>query len=513
MGHTTGERVKEAVVAVAAVLIAAIAVGLVLDTASRLLSGSLVEWLRNRLVWLGATALVSVVLVPKAIGWWRELHSEVKERPVKQLRFQDPVGVEVNAGQVELSRPRNQSLADLSRELSQIGTQEDPDVVALVDRTLSEAIALHASDVHFEPGPVNLGIRLRLDGTLMDAARLPLSVHNTVINRLKVMSNLRPYERAVPQDGRIFAEIVGRAFDIRSSFLPTIHGEKAALRIFETRGEQFDLQELGLGTKLLQLYSELLLRPQGIVFVTGPTGSGKTTTMYASLRHIKANSANMVNILTLEDPVEYAIRDFSQTQVNEDAGLTFAKGLRTILRQDPDVIMLGEIRDQETAQVALQAGLTGHMMLTTVHADSTGGVFSRLMNMGCEPFLLSSASIGVLSQRLVRLLCPNCRRQGAPTDTQQRLLQQGDVDLGTDAMFYTAKGCDACFGAGYRGRTLIAELMPVTEAVREGITAKVPAGDLARIARTEGMRTLLETGIAKALNGITSIAEVLRVTR
>jgi general secretion pathway protein E len=385
--------------------------------------------------------------------------------------------------------------------------------VPLIDRTLSDAIARGASDVHFEPAADHICVRFRVDGTLVEITRLPVEAHRSLINRLKVMSRLSTFEHSKPQDGRVFAQIRGRSYDLRISFLPTIHGEKAALRIFHTDLDRFDLDLLGLSPPLRRSFCELLARPQGIVFVTGPTGSGKTTTMYASLRHIKASSQDMTNIVTIEDPVELMIPELSQTQVNEAVGLTFAKGLRTILRQDPDVIMLGEIRDTETAQVALQAGLTGHLMLTTVHADSSPGVFSRLINMGIEPFLLASAAAGVLSQRLVRTLCPHCRKVTPLTESELHLLDLSEMDLADAGRFYTATGCGECLGTGYRGRTLLAELMPVSEPLKQAIIAKVPAGELMRIARAHGMQTLLENGISRALNGITSLAEVLRVAR
>jgi type II secretory ATPase GspE/PulE/Tfp pilus assembly ATPase PilB-like protein len=327
------------------------------------------------------------------------------------------------------------------------------------------------------------------------------------------MSNLPPFERATPQDGRIFAQVGKQDVDIRVSFLPTIHGEKSVLRILETKGDQFDLENLGMSPHIANEYRRLLTQPQGIIFVTGPTGSGKTTTMYASLRYIKTNSKGMVNIVSIEDPVEFAMSGFSQTQVNEDAGLTFAKGLRTILRQDPDVIMVGEIRDLETAQIAMQAGLTGHLMLTTVHSDSTTGVFSRLINMGIEPFLLASSASAVLSQRLVRTLCPACRESTGLTDAEAKYLGEAGLDVISDVVFYTSRGCTECFGSGFRGRSLIAELLPVTDQIHHLITAKTPATDVGRVAREAGMKTMLENGLAKAINGVTSIGEVLRVTR
>jgi len=485
----------------------------VLDLVAARVKPEVAAWLRGSLAWIVGTLLLSLPVVPWVIGHWRELNRARPQKVRRAVPTHDGTDRTEDQDYLVLNPPDKRNLGEIGRELTRMGQRADPEVVPLLDLALSQAIVLHASDVHIEPRPLDLGIRYRIDGTLVEVAHLPRSLHGTVINRLKVMSHLPHFERSVPQDGRIFAEISGQSFDIRSSFLPTIHGEKAVLRIFESRGERFDLEYLGMSKRHRTELCDLLTRPQGIIYVTGPTGSGKTTTMYASLRHIKATSAGTVNVVTIEDPVEYALPEFSQTQVNEDVGLTFAKGLRTILRQDPDVIMVGEIRDPETAQIALQAGLTGHLMLTTVHADSTVGVFSRLVNMGIEPFLLASASVAVLSQRLVRILCPACRRETAITDWQRKLLTEAGLDVGGEAMFYTATGCDRCFGAGFKGRTMIAELLRVTDQLQEAITAKLTSGDLARVARASGMHTLLENGVSKALNGVTSLAEVLRVTR
>jgi general secretion pathway protein E len=503
------------VVGVVTVAVVAAAITAAFDLLAGSVGGPITGWLGEPLVRIGAIAVVSLWLVPVIATVWRNLTAPRVHPDPEDEREHDRRRETGGApgGLITLSDPTPQSLAAFARELSAAANADDADVVLLLDRTLSQAIALHASDVHFEPGSTAVEVRFRIDGSLVNVAHLPRPLHSSLVNRLKVLSDLRHFERDTPQDGRIFAEIMGESYDIRSSFLPTIHGEKAALRIFETGGQRFELRELGFSKRLLDTYLDVLGRPQGIVFVTGPTGSGKTTTMYASLRSIKAASKGMVNIATLEDPVEYALPDFSQTQVRKNAGLTFAVGLRTILRQDPDVIMVGEIRDLETAQVALQAGLTGHMMLTTVHSDSTAGVFSRLVNMGCEPFLLASSSIGVLSQRLVRRLCEGCRQPCATTGRERRLLELAGLGLSDDAVFYVGSGCGRCFGSGFRGRVPIGELMVIDEEIKEAIINKRPTGEIERIAVERGMRTLLEDGLAKALVGTTSVAEVLRVTR
>jgi general secretion pathway protein E len=414
---------------------------------------------------------------------------------------------------MELSVQQPLSLAGLSRQLTRLAHESEPDMVQIIDRTLSAAIDRHASDVHIEPGTTGISIRFRIEGTLIDVVQLPLVLQAHLINRLKVMSQLPSFDRGTPHDGRIFATIAGRQFDIRVSFMPTISGEKVVLRILESTERLLDLESLGLTRKLLPKYTDILTRPQGNIFVTGPTGSGKTTTMYASLQFIKSASRGMINIVTIEDPVEYAIPDFSQTQVSEDTGLTFAKGLRTILRQDPDVIMVGEIRDLETAETALQAGLTGHLMLTTVHADSAAGVVSRLINMGIEPFLLASSTTAVLAQRLVRKLCPHCQQPAPLSSSEARILAEAGVNIGHDASFYTPTGCEACAKTGYIGRTLLAQLMSNSEELQQAIIRKEPSSELNRIATEQGMESLLENGISKAIVGTTTVAEVLRVTR
>jgi general secretion pathway protein E len=478
------------------------------------LPADLAKLVGGQIAWLVVSALTALAVAPRAVDSWKSFLLK-RAREEKSQRDKVAWGEPDEQGCREVlfdDSVTSQSLPELGIELKRMSRHDNAEVVPIIDRALSQALVQHASDVHFEPGPGDLGLRFRIDGTLIDIARLPRSLHRTLINRLKVMSNLPPFEHDVPQDGRIFAKISGRSLDIRVSFMPTIHGEKVALRLFETAGERFDLASLGLPKKMLEEYYDLLTRPRGIIFVTGPTGSGKTTTMYASLRYIKSTSQSMVNIVTIEDPVEYAMPDFAQTQVNEDVGLDFAKGLRTLLRQDPDVIMLGEIRDVETAQTALQAGLTGHLLLTTVHADSTAGVFSRLMNMGIEPFLLASATSAVFSQRLVRRLCPSCRKETPLSDRQKMTMRQAGIDL-SEGLFYTSPGCSECFNTGFQGRTIITELLGMSDELQQAIIAKSSTSELTRIARQAGMQTLLETGLSKALTGITSVAEVLRVAR
>ncbi|MCP4901389.1 MAG: type II/IV secretion system protein [bacterium] len=532
--HLSRNRLVRTAIAACVTILIAIAVDLLLKAIARWLQDPQLSHLfAHRGTWVVVTGFIVVWLALRSGEVWSTIVSRndesadrddisYKTRRIRTSSTTDePVALdeahhterEDGSELVEFATPEPTTLAKLSAELTRLACAADPDMVRIIDRTLSSAIARHASDVHIEPGSTGIGIRFRIEGTLIDVVQLPATLQSHLINRLKVMSQLPSFDRGTPHDGRIFAKIAGRQFDIRVSFMPTIAGEKVVLRLLESSGKRFDLEQLGLSKKLAPAYCDALTRPQGNIFVTGPTGSGKTTTMYASLRFIKSASKSMVNIVTIEDPVEYAIPDFSQTQVSEETGLTFAKGLRTILRQDPDVIMVGEIRDRETAEVALQAGMTGHLMLTTVHADSAAGVFSRLINMGIEPFLLASSAAAVLSQRLVRQLCPSCQRPTDLAPSESRLLGDAGIHLGHDATFYSAPGCDNCFHTGYVGRTLLAQLMLNSEALQQAIINKMPTGELTRIATEEGMTSLLENGIAKALQGTTTIAEVLRVTR
>ncbi len=532
--HSTRDRAILAATAAGVILFVAIATDVLLRLLSRALDDPQISpFLAHRGTWLVVVVLIAVWLVPRAASTVEDLlHTEEPSPDKRPIEYEDrqietsPQSDDAAAPDVathssmddgselvEIVKLEPTTLPKLGARLTRLACLPEPDVVKIIDLALSSAIARHASDVHLEPGSTGIGVKFRIEGTLHDVVQLPTAIHSHLINRLKVMSQLPSFDRGAPHDGRIFAKVVGRQFDIRVSFMPTIAGEKVVLRILESSRRRFDLDKLGLSRKLAPAYCDILTKPQGNIFVTGPTGSGKTTTMYASLRFIKSVSKGMVNIVTIEDPVEYAVPDFSQTQVSEETGLTFAKGLRTILRQDPDVIMVGEIRDRETAEVALQAGLTGHLMLTTVHADSAAGVFSRLINMGIEPFLLASSAAAVLSQRLVRELCPGCQRPTPLSPSESRLLQDAGVNLGHDATFYAASGCDNCFQSGYIGRTLLAQLMPNSEPLQQAIIAKMPTGELNRIATEQGMNSLLENGIAKALQGKTTVAEVLRVTR
>ncbi len=376
-------------------------------------------------------------------------------------------------------------------------------VVRLVNFILFRAIGERASDIHIEPDDHVLRVRHRIDGELRELMRPPTGMHAAIVSRLKVMADLDISERRKPQDGRFRVRLDTRAVDVRMSTLPTVQGEKVVLRIMDRGAMRITLGNLGIGHQRLQQLQELINRPDGIILVAGPTGSGKTTTLYAALEEINEPGKN---ICTVENPVEFNLRGINQVQANQKGGLAFADALRSLLRQDPDVLMIGEIRDAETATIAVQASLTGHLVLATLHTNDATSAVTRLINMGIEPYLIGAALRGVISQRLVRCLCPTCRQPvDVPTNVKRRVptLPQGQ--------YYAPRGCDACKGTGYAGRIGIYELLVVTDAFAD-LTSRNPSlGDLRRLAQQEGLMPLLHDGLRKASEGITSLDEVLRV--
>ena len=395
-----------------------------------------------------------------------------------------------------------------------IDTDDEAPIIRLVNAILSDAIKDRASDIHIEPFEREISIRFRVDGVLKDAFSTPppKRFHAPVASRIKVMAGLDIAEKRIPQDGRIKLKVAGKEIDIRLSTLPTAHGERLVMRILDKTSVLRDLSDIGMGTQVLTNINELITRSYGIILVTGPTGSGKTTSLYASLSKINSPTRN---IITVEDPVEYQIGGISQTQVNSKVGLTFAAGLRSILRQDPDVVMIGEIRDRETAEIAIQASLTGHLVFSTLHTNDSAGAVTRLVDMGVEPFLISSSVIGMMAQRLVRTLCSSCKEPVVPTDvelsqlgyTRERFLQE------SSGVVYQGRGCPECRGAGYRGRTGIYELLVVDDEIRALIMANVDSNTIKKRAITKGMLTLRDDGTRKVFSGETSISEVLRVTQ
>ena len=385
-------------------------------------------------------------------------------------------------------------------------SEDDAPIIRLINALLTEAVKEGASDIHIEPFENRLVVRFRIDGVLREVLSPQKAIANAVVSRIKVMARLDIAEKRLPQDGRIGLRIAGRAVDVRVSTIPAGHGERVVLRLLDKQAGKLDLKQLGMAPATLQRLSEIIERPHGILLVTGPTGSGKTTTLYGSL--LQLNDASR-NIMTVEDPIEYYIDGVGQTQVNTKVEMTFARGLRAILRQDPDVVMIGEIRDLETAQIAVQASLTGHLVLSTLHTNSAVGAVTRLRDMGVEPFLLSSSLIGVLAQRLVRVLDPATREM--VTATPRELAAFGKP-ADTHATLYRPAVQQANRHAGYRGRTGIYEFVPVDEEFRRLIHANAAEVELERHARTR-TPSILEDGWQKCVAGITAVDEVLRVTR
>ncbi len=376
-------------------------------------------------------------------------------------------------------------------------------VVRLVNYLLFKAIGDRASDIHIEPDDHVFRIRYRIDGELRELMRPPARMHAAIVSRLKVMADLDISERRLPQDGRFRVRLENRAVDVRFSTIPTVQGEKVVLRILDRSTMRINLSNLGIGQQRLQALRELILRPDGIVLVAGPTGSGKTTTLYAMLEEI--NSPSM-NICTVENPVEYNLRGVNQIQANQKGGMGFPKALRSLLRQDPDVLMVGEIRDAETAALAVEASLTGHLVMATLHTNNAPSAATRLINMGIEPYLIGAALRGVISQRLVRCLCASCRQPMTPPDSVRARL--GALPEG---QYFTGRGCDACGGMGYTGRIGLYELLLITDNLADLISRAPTLGELRRLADEEGLMSLRSDGVAKASEGITSLDEILRV--
>lgn len=388
------------------------------------------------------------------------------------------------------------------RELS-----EEAPVIKLANLIISRSISDGGSDIHIEPAKDYVRVRLRVDGILHEIMRIPKKVQASLISRFKIMAEMDIATKRSPQDGRIGAIIDGRQYDFRVSTLPSVYGEKVVLRILDKSSVSVGLHKLGMLPETLEKFESLISRTYGIILVTGPTGSGKSTTLYSVLT--KLNSGEK-NILTIEDPVEYELEGLTQVQINNRAGLTFASGLRTMLRQDPDIAMVGEIRDAETATIATEAALTGHLVLSTLHTNDAPGAMTRLVDMGIEPFLIASSVIGVLAQRLVRVVCPKCKEQYTPPrDAIGRLGIEVDGDA--KVTFYRGRGCDYCRGTGYKGRVGVYELMVVNDRIRDLVLQKASAHVIREAAIDAGMKTLKDDAVAKILLGQTTLEECLRV--
>ena len=380
-------------------------------------------------------------------------------------------------------------------------------IIRLVNYLLTQAIQYGATDIHIEPFEDEIKVRYRLDGILYEREAPPRRLHPAVISRIKLMAGMDITERRLPQDGRIRLRVNGADLDLRVAVVPTLHGESAVLRILNRQTLLFSLEKLGFSDANLMDFNRLIERPHGMILVTGPTGSGKTTTLYAVLSRL---NTSVRKIITIEDPVEYELKGVNQIQVNHKLNFTFAQGVRTIVRHDPDVILIGEIRDRETAEVAIQSALTGHLVFATLHTNDAAGAFTRLLDMGAEEFLVASTVIGVLAQRLVRRICPACRSEHRITPAEAAQL---GADLPPHGVTHEGLGCPKCNQIGYRGQIGLFEFLPTTAGIEELVMSRANSNRLRELAVTQGMATLRRDGVAKAFTGVTSLGEVLRVTR
>jgi type IV pilus assembly protein PilB len=384
-------------------------------------------------------------------------------------------------------------------------TDDDSPIVRLVNQIIASGVAQQASDIHFDPQDTELKIRYRVDGILRNDRSVPKNMQNIIIARVKIMGNLNITENRVPQDGRIKSVVNNRPIDIRLSTLPTIYGEKIVMRILDLGNALNDLDRLGFSDRNYKLFHSMLEKPNGIILITGPTGSGKSSTLYAGLNYLNDEE---VNIITVEDPVEYQLEGINQIQVREEVGLTFAVGLRSILRQDPDVIMVGEIRDIETAQIAIRSSLTGHLVLSTLHTNNAIESISRLIDMGIETFLLSSSLLGIMAQRLVRQVCRDCKVERGPLEHEAKFFAKYGVTMD---VISEGKGCPSCNDTGYRGRLAIHEILSIDDTIKTQILNKENPGVIREYAKSQGYKTLVEDGLDKVSAGLTTIEEVLRV--
>ncbi len=397
-------------------------------------------------------------------------------------------------------------LYDLTPQTISFGVGgEDASVIQLVQRVIEEAVERGASDIHFEPHEEEMRVRYRIDGVLQEAATVPGSIIPAVTSRIKILSDLDIAERRVPQDGRVSTQANGKAIDLRVATLPAQHGENVVMRILDSSKALISMERLGMLPQALERFTKAFSQSHGAVLVTGPTGSGKSTSLYAALNQLNTIEKN---IITIEDPVEYQLEGLTQVQVNKKAGLTFAAGLRSMMRADPDIIMVGEIRDRETAQIAIEAALTGHLVLSTLHTNDAPGAISRLIEMGIEPFLVGSAVDCVVAQRLARLLCEECKKR---VTLPAEVMRANGFNVGLDLECYEPVGCARCGGSGYKGRVGLYEVMWVSETIRSLAVAREPAETIAHAAVHEGMMRLREDGLEKVRRGLTSIAEIARV--
>lgn len=436
-------------------------------------------------------ALASEVEIQEAIRKYYGVGADTLEKIVSQKQPQDEA----------------RALSGKAEDLEVMA--EDASIIKFVNQILAEALKERATDIHLEPFYNELRTRFRIDGILYDI-NIPETIkyfHPAIVSRIKIMSHLNIAEHRLPQDGRIKIKMEGKEIDLRVSTLPTAFGEAVHIRVLS---QQFflELEKLGLMKQDLKIIERVIKKPHGIIFVTGPTGAGKSTTLYAALAHINSSS---VKIITIEDPIEYQLRGVNQIQVNPQIGFTFATALRHMLRHDPDVMMVGEVRDYETAEIAIRSALTGHLVFSTLHTNDAAGAVTRLLDMGIEPFLVSSSLECLIAQRLVRLICPKCK---APMKNKKEILEQiKDLKIPKDAEFFEGKGCEDCRFTGYRGRTAIYEVLEINESIREMILNRASSQQIKQKATAQGMRTLRQDGLQKAFAGLTTFTEVVRVTQ
>jgi type IV pilus assembly protein PilB len=414
----------------------------------------------------------------------------------------DPIDEELSSVGPSSSGP----LYDLTPQTVNFGASgEDASVIQLVQRVISEAVERGSSDIHFEPQEEEMRVRYRIDGVLQEAAIVPASVIPAVTSRIKILSDLDIAERRLPQDGRVSTVVGGKAIDLRVATLPAQYGENVVMRILDSSKAMISMEQLGMLPQAMERFSKAFSQSHGAVLVTGPTGSGKSTSLYAALNQLNTIDKN---IITIEDPVEYQLEGLTQVQTNKKAGLTFAAGLRSMMRADPDIIMVGEIRDRETAQIAIESALTGHLVLSTLHTNDAPGAVTRLIEMGIEPFLVGSAVDCVVAQRLARLLCEECKKR---VTLPAEVMRANGFNVGLDLECYEPVGCPRCGGSGYKGRVGLYEVMWVSETIRSLAVAREPAETIAHAAVHEGMMRLREDGLEKVRRGLTSIAEIARV--
>lgn len=407
-----------------------------------------------------------------------------------------------NASEVEVQAAKNEEI-----DLDRLATDsEDAPVIKIVNLILAQAVKEKASDIHIEPFQRTLTLRYRVDGELIMAESPPKALQLAITSRIKILSGLNIAERRVPQDGRFRIKVIGKEVDLRVSILPTAYGEKIVIRILDKAALTGSIEQMGMDEGTLDKFKRAIDAPHGMILVTGPTGSGKTTTLYSVLQEL---NNPQYNIVTVEDPIEYELTGINQVSVRNDIGLDFASALRSILRQDPDIVMVGEIRDNETADIAVKAALTGHQVLSTLHTNDAAGAITRLDDMGIEPFLISSSVIMACAQRLVRRICSNCREEFVP---EPEIFERLSMEQPEGAVFYHGSGCDRCKGRGYLGRVAIIEALPVSESIRRLIIKRASAAVVKNQAISEGMKTLRMVGLDKALEGVTTLEEIWRVT-